>query len=191
MSERIVNVHPKEYGGKKFRSTLEAQTAQALDKMGIPYAYEERKIELIEGFRTPFQKDKVRSITYTPDFIIGPLIIECKGFETPEWKLKKKLVFKWLQDNEPTSLFYQIHDARKSLLQLLDNHWSYLGMAIKVTPKPTKKNINPEGKMYDSIAEALDDLGLKAPALGSIMSGLIGKKEYVLGYKWEVVKLKI
>ena len=94
MSERIVNVHEQDYGGKHFRSTLEAQTAKTLDALGISYQYEERKIELIEGFRSPFQKDKVRAVTYTPDFIIGPLMLECKGFETPEWKLKKKLVFK-------------------------------------------------------------------------------------------------
>ena len=101
MSERIVNVHAQEYKGKKFRSTLEAETAKALDAMGIPYEYETRRIELLEGFRSPFQKDKVRSITYTPDFIIGPIMLECKGFETPEWKIKKKLVFKWRSSATP------------------------------------------------------------------------------------------
>ena len=70
MSERIVNVHEADYNGRHFRSTLEAETAKTLDTLGIPFAYEERKIELLKGFRSPFQKDKVRSITYTPDFII-------------------------------------------------------------------------------------------------------------------------
>ena len=78
MSERIQNVHEADYNGRHFRSSLEAQTAKTLDDMGIPYAYEERKIELLEGFRTPFQKDKVRSIIYIPDFEIGSsIIIEC------------------------------------------------------------------------------------------------------------------
>lgn len=189
MSERIVNVHQADYGGKHFRSTLEAQTAKALDALGIPYQYEERKIELIEGFRSPFQKDKVRAVTYTPDFIIGPLMIECKGFETPEWKLKKKLVFKWLQENEADTIFYQIHDARKELLQILDKHWQYLGFAVRVTSKPTKKTPS-ESKMFDSVAQAMDELSIYSP-LGAIMSSLIGKREYVMGYKWELVKLKI
>jgi hypothetical protein len=89
MNGRIQGVQETEYRGRVFRSKLEAQTAETLDKLGVPYTYEERKIELIEGFRSPFQKDKVRSITYKPDFEIGPIIIECKGFETPEWKIKK------------------------------------------------------------------------------------------------------
>lgn len=189
MSERIVNVHEQDYGGKHFRSSLEAQTAKTLDAMGIPYQYEEKRIELLEGFRSPFQKDKVRAITYTPDFIIGPIMLECKGFETPEWKLKKKLVFKWLQENEPNTIFYQIHDAKKSLLGMLDGHWQYLGMAIKVTSKPTKKNPS-ESRMFDSVAQAMEKLDIHC-SLGAVLSSLIGKREYVQNYKFELVKLKI
>ena len=189
MSERILNVNREaDYGGKHFRSTLEAQTAKALDELGIPYQYEERKIELMEGFKSPFQKDKVRSITYTPDFIIGPIILECKGFETPEWKIKKKLVFKWLQENEPDAIFHQIHDARKSLLQMLDSHFSYLGYAIEVSSKPTKK-VSSEIKVYDSIAEAMEDLKLKGKNIGPILNSLTGKKEWVYNYNWKLIKL--
>lgn len=191
MSERIVNVHEQDYKGKHFRSTLEAQTAKALDALGIPFAYEERKIELLEGFRSPFQKDKVRGITYTPDFIIGPIMLECKGFETPEWKLKKKLLFKWLQENEPDTIFYQIHDAKKSLLEILDNHLTYLGYAVKVTPKPSRKPVqNGFPTLYDSISQAMNDLNIYCP-LGAVMSNLTGKRDYVSGYKFELVKLKI
>ena len=193
MSERILNVdHHKEiaYNGKKLRSKLELKTAEALDALGIPYQYEERKITLIDKFRCPYQKDMVRAITYCPDFIIGPLMIECKGFETPEWKIKKKLIFKWLQDNEPETIFYQIHDCKKQLLQMLDHHWAYLGYAIKVTSKPSRKQPS-ETKMYDSIAEALDDLKLTGVPLGSIMSSLTGKREYVRGYKFELEKLTL
>ena len=189
MSERIVNVHEQDYGGKHFRSTLEAQTAKTLDAMGIPYQYEERKIELLEGFRTPFQKDKVRSVTYTPDFMIGSVMLECKGFETPEWRLKKKLLFKWLQENEPETIFYQIHDCRKSLVQALDNHWTYLGFAIQCTPQKKKKGIPFESKLFDSIAQAMDNLKLKGKALGPILNSLTGKKEFVYGYKWQLVKI--
>ena len=193
MSERILNVDHNEaieYNGRKFRSKLELQTAKTLDALGIPYDYETRKIVLQDSFRCPFQKDKVRQLTYTPDFIIGPLMIECKGFETPEWKIKKKLIFKWLQDNEPETIFYQIHDCKKQLLQMLDHHWAYLGYAIKVTSKPSRKQPS-ETKMYDSIAEALDDLKLTGVPLGSIMSSLTGKREYVRGYKFELEKLTL
>ena len=190
MSERIVNVHEQDYGGKHFRSTLEAQTAKTLDELGIPYQYEERKIELMEGFRSPFQKDKIRSIFYIPDFIIGPIMLECKGFETPEWKLKKKLLFKWLLDNEPETIFYQIHDARKSLLQMLDRHLQYLGYALQVTSKHTKKEASVT-KMYDSVAQAMEELNLKGKNIGPILNSLTGRKEFIYGYNWKLIRIKL
>ena len=190
MSERIVNVHEQDYGGKHFRSTLEAQTAKTLDELGIPYQYEERKIELVEGFKTPFQKKKVISITYTPDFIIGPIMLECKGFETPEWKIKKKLLFKWLLENEPDTIFYQIHDARKSLLEVLDNHLTYLGMAIRVTSRPKRKE-EPCVRVYESLKEAMEDLKLKGKPMGAIMASLLGKRQYVYNYNWRLIKTEL
>ena len=192
MSERIQNVDQHEeisYNGRKFRSKLEVQTAQTLDALGIPYQYEERKIELLEGFRCPYQKNKVKGITYKPDFIIGSIMLECKGFETPEWKIKKKYVFKWLMENEPDTVFYQIHDAGKSLVEMLDKHWSYLGMAIRVTSKPSKRKPS-EIRMFDSVAQAMDELNIHC-SLGLVLSSLTGKREYVSGYKFELVKITL
>ena len=137
--ERIQGVTEKVYNGVKYRSTLEANTAEILDLLGLPFEYEKRRITLLEGFRCPFQKDKVRAITYTPDFIIGPIMLECKGFETPEWKNKKKYIFKYLMEYEPATIFYEIKNCGRQLLQALDNHWTYLGYAIEVTPKPAIK----------------------------------------------------
>lgn len=191
MSERIQNVHEKWYKGIKYKSTLEAETAEALDKMGLPIRYEERRLTLIEGFRCLYQKDKVKAITYKPDFWVGNIIIECKGFETPEWKIKKKLVFKYLMEQEPDVIFYQVHDSRKELLKALDNHWAELGCAIHVTSKRDKKNGECVSKLYDSVKEALADLGMPNKSLGMIMRSLTGKTEYVFGYKWQVEKLKI
>ena len=193
MSERLQNIDHRqviEYEGKKFRSNLEVQTAKTLDTLGIPYLYEERKIVLQDKFRSPFQKDMVRVISYTPDFIIGPLMIECKGFETPEWKIKKKLLFKWLLDNEPDTIFYQIHDARKDLLEVINKHLSYLGMALRVSSKPTRKKPS-ESKLYSSIEEAMDDLKINSIPYGAIMSSLIGKREWVSGYNFKLEQLKL
>lgn len=191
MSERIQNVHEKWYKDIKYKSTLEAETAEALDKMGLPIRYEERRLTLVEGFRCLYQKDKVKAITYKPDFWVGNIIIECKGFETPEWKIKKKLVFKYLMEQEPEVIFYQVHDSRKELLKALDNHWAELGCAIRVTSKRGKKNGECVSKLYDSVKEALADLGMPNKSLGMIMRSLTGKTEYVFGYKWQVEKLKI
>ena len=190
MSERIVNVHEQEYKGKKFRSTLEAQTAKTLDALGIPYRYEERKIVLQEGFRCPYQKDKVRAITYTPDFEIGSsILLECKGFETPEWKIKKKLLFKYLEENEPGVCFYQIHDARKQLLLMLDHNWAYLGFAVEVTSKPKKGK--SQTWLFDSIEEAMECLSLKGKNIGPILKSLTGEKQWVYNYNFKLVKIRL
>jgi hypothetical protein len=159
--------------------------------MGLPIRYEERRLTVFEGFRCPFQKDKVIAVYYKPDFWVGDIILECKGFETPEWKIKKKLVFKWLMENEPDVLFYQIHDTRRELLKALDPHWSYLGYAIRVTSKKKKKKEQQFSRLYDSVAEALADLNIKTRALGSIMRSLTGKTQYVFGYNWKLEKLSI
>ena len=191
MAERIQNVHEKWYKGVKYKSTLEADTAEALDKMGLPIRYEERVLTVFEGFRCDYQKDKVRDTNYVPDFWVGNIILECKGFETPEWKLKKKLVFKYLKDNEPDLIFYQTKDARKSLITALDPHWNYLGYAIRVTS--SKKNTNGHAftALYDSVAIAMKNLGLEKKPIGPIVRSLMGIQEFVFGYNWKLEKLKI
>ena len=193
MSERIQNLGDNrnlEYKGVKYRSNLEVDTAKVLDALNIPFEYESRKIVLQEGFRCPYQKEKVRALTYTPDFLIGPIMLECKGFETPEWKIKKKMIFKWLMENEPETIFYQTHDAKKSILDVLDNHWSYLGIAIQVSPKP-KKNMSSSPKLYDSVSQAMEELGLSGKSKGAVLRSLTGNTMYVYGYNWKLVKLKL
>lgn len=191
MSERIQNVqHDLEYNGRKFRSALEVSTAKVLESLGIPYEYESKKIVLQEGFRCPFQKEKVRDITYTVDFIIGPIMLECKGFETPEWKIKKKMVFKWLMENEPDTIFYQIHDARRQLLEVLDRHLVYLGYYLEVTSKPSRLKPSETFK-FDSIREAMEDLNLRGKPIGAILRSLTGKTEWVFGYKWQIKRIEL
>lgn len=186
MSEHIVGVEPKVYNGRKYRSTLEANTAQILDAMGLPWEYENKKITLQEGFRCQYQKEKVRSIEYIPDFTIGPIMLETKGFETPDWKIKKKLLYKYLTENEPDAIFYMVKN-HKQLLESLDNHWQFLGYAIQVTPQ--KKEAAPV--MYDSIAQAMQDLGLKGKSTTPILRTLIGQKPHAYGYNFKLVKLSL
>lgn len=189
---RILNVSPKVYNGVSYRSTLEAETAKTLDLLGIPFSYECRKITLLEGFRCPFQTNKVTHITYTPDFEIGDFIIlECKGFETPEWKLKRKLVYRYLMDNEPRVCFYQIHDNKRQLLEALDHNWLALGYSIEVTPKPKRKNEEVSPILFSSIDEAFRNLNLEGKPKGALMKSLIGKVKYVYGYEWKLKKITL
>lgn len=195
MSDHIVGVEPKEYNGKKYRSTLEANTAKTLDEMGLPWEYETKKLTLQEGFYCQYQKKKVREIEYIPDFCVGPIMLETKGFETPDWKIKKKLLFKYLKENEPDAIFYMVKNP-KQLLEALDNHWAYLGYAVQVKPKPKKgimkqiEDIN-HPLLYDSIKQAMDDLNLKGKSVTPILRSLTGCTEYVYNYNWKLVKLKL
>lgn len=179
---RIQGTTPKEYNGTHYRSTLEADTAKNLDLLGIPFLYEPKRITLLDSFECSYQKDKVRAIHYTPDFIIGNIIIECKGFETPEWKIKKKYVFKYLMEKEPYAFFYQTHDSGKDILLALDSHWKDLGYQIQVTSRPAKKQQSVV-HVFSSINEAMNNLSLQGKAIGSLMRSFTGKTEWIYGYK--------
>ena len=188
MSERIQGVHPREYKGVQYKSTLEAETAETLDKLGLPVNYEARKIVLLEGFRCPYQKNKVIGITYKPDFMVGNILIECKGFETPEWRNKKKYIFKWLMENEPDTPFYQTHNSKKDVLLALDSHWSCLGYAIQVTSKASKTKPS-QTRLFDSVAQAMEELGLKNKNIGPILRTMTGEKEWAYNYNFKLKKL--
>ena len=115
-NKKVRNAVSKVYKGIKFRSKLELFTYKKLEEAGIKSLYEERKFVLMEGFRfeqdsiEPSNKratkgeyinnaDKVRDITYTPDFVDpnGKWIIEVKGFANDVFPLKWKLFKKHLQ----------------------------------------------------------------------------------------------
>lgn len=187
MSEHIAGVNPKIYNGKEYRSTLEAETAETLDKMGIPWEYETKTYTLQESFYCQWQKRIVMPIQYIPDFIIGPIQIEMKGYETPDWKIKKKLFFKYLKENEPDTIWYMCKN-NKQLLEALDNHWAYLGFCVEAASKPDKKH-NSETYKFDSIKQAMLDLGLKGKSMTSVLRSLTGRTEYVYGYKWNLKKI--
>lgn len=190
MSERIQGVHPKEYKGVQYKSTLEAETAETLDKLGLPINYEARKIVLLEGFRCPYQKNKVIGISYKPDFLVGNIIIECKGFETPEWRNKKKYIFKYLMENEPDTPFYQTRNSRKDVLLALDNHWSLLGYAIQVTSKGSPKKPS-KTQLFDSVSQAMYELGLQGKNVGPVLKSMMGDKEWAYNYNWTLKKLSL
>jgi len=122
------NASPKVYKGIKFRSELEVYMYKLLEPSGIPFAYEEQKFVIIEGFTSPNisyerflngkgdYKDrgsgkKYANMVYTPDFTPpkgAPLdwVIEVKGRSIPyfsrTWKLFKKLL---LREKLDTVLF--------------------------------------------------------------------------------------
>ncbi len=189
MTERIQNVRPKEYNGIKYRSTLEADTAKVLSLLNIPFLYEDRKITLLEGFNCPYEETKVRAITYTPDFEIPlsnnrKLMLECKGFATPEWKNKRKYLFKYLMEKEPDTMFKEINNCRKDLLKALDNYWYDLGYYIETTDK--KGTVSS----FPSVHKAIEAFGLQGKPIGPILTCLTGSMKITYKHSWQLKKVK-
>jgi hypothetical protein len=73
---------------------------------------------------------------------------------------------------------------------MLDNHLTYLGLAVQVTSKGSKKQ-PAETKLYESIGEAMEELKLKGKPKGAILRSLIGKTDYVYGYNWKLIRIKL
>ena len=98
--------------GIKFRSKLESVCYELLKEADLKFEYEPSKWELVPGieYNTPSwekigktykkQRVKVSAITYVPDFVGDDWLIECKGFFTPEARIKWKLLKQYLHKNK-------------------------------------------------------------------------------------------
>ena len=89
---KIRNVCPNTYDGIKFRSKLETYTYKKLKEANIPAQYEVIHFELIPKFE--YNGEKVRAMTYLPDFVGEDFIIECKGLMGDSFPLRWK-IFKY------------------------------------------------------------------------------------------------
>lgn len=136
-NKKIKNASPLEFDGIFFKSKLEKMIYQTLRENNLPVEYEPQKFIIWEGFRptVPFydkdkttrmlklEKKKIISISYTPDFVFRYndclIIIEAKGMENDRFYLKKKMFRKWLENNEPKSIYFEIY-TKKQLLQAID-----------------------------------------------------------------------
>lgn len=137
-NKKVRNAVSKVYKGIKFRSKLELFTYRKLEEAGIKSLYEEKKYVLMEGFRfeqdsiEPSNKratkgeyinnaDKVRDITYTPDFVDpnGKWIIEVKGFANDVFPLKWKLFKNYLQKLGDPPVLY-LPKNQKQVLETIE-----------------------------------------------------------------------
>lgn len=112
VSKKIRNVHPKEFNGILYRSTLEARVAKFLTENHIDFKYEEVKLTLLPSIR--YNNELLREVHYTPDFICGDYIIEVKGYPNDTWSLKKKLLISLIASGEISYKFREVH----SILEL-------------------------------------------------------------------------
>ena len=101
---KVRNATPNIYDGIKFRSKLETYTYKKLNEAGIDAEYESTHFELIPKFE--YNGEKVRAMTYLPDFVGKNFIIECKGLVTDSFPLRWKIFKYYLkQENKDYKLF--------------------------------------------------------------------------------------
>ena len=133
-NKKVRNATECWYDGIHFKSNLERDSYKALVSAGFNPKYEEHTYVLQDTKLFPTQhyapfkdrklhkevwglnKYKIISIKYTPDFefVIDDLliIIEVKGKANDRYPYQKKLFFKWLEDNNPNSAFFEIHNKK-------------------------------------------------------------------------------
>ena len=178
-NRKVINATISKYHNIVFRSKLESKIAEILDNLNIKYEYEQEKFILLPSFK--FQGSTIRQITYTPDFIIDDYIIECKGFPTDAWKIKRKLFMNILNREYPNFRYFEIHSI-KELLDIIDMDDRFLTWNIIV--KDTKDNLVGE---FNSVSEAIEILNIKG-SKSNIQNCLLGKRYSTLGYKWSRVE---
>ena len=118
-NKKVKNATVNMYEGIKFRSKLETYTYIKLQQAGIQNVeYEKNKYELLPKFQ--FNGENIRSMTYTPDFVInGNIIIECKGMQNDAFPLRWKLFKYYLYSNKLNYTLYLVHN-QKEVNQMID-----------------------------------------------------------------------
>ena len=144
-NKKVRNATECWYDGIHFKSNLERDSYKALVSAGFSPKYEKHTYVLQDTklFPTlhyaPFKdrklhkevwglnKYKVISIKYTPDFefMVDDLliVIEVKGKANDRYPYQKKLFFRWLEDNNPNSAFFEIHNKKqlKAAVEIIKN----------------------------------------------------------------------
>lgn len=124
MNRKVLNATAITQDNIKFRSKAEAKMYELLKDSGLWFEYEPKPIVLQESFYptgwyegTKYRKDKVRAITYTPDFIVKILdkkfifIIEVKGFITDRYPLKRKMLIHHIESTH-NYIFAEVHTKK-------------------------------------------------------------------------------
>lgn len=157
-NRKIANATPTRLGTITFKSKLEESFYKTLVSAGLEPDYELTKFILVDGFKptVPFYNrsksrvfrldmNKVRDITYTPDFTIlyhdTLFIIEAKGIENDTFPLKKKLFRKLLESMEMPCVYFEVHTKRELLevIKIIKSYGATTEQNQKAVTKSTCK----------------------------------------------------
>lgn len=96
INKKVRNATPLEYENIQFRSKLEVYCYIQLKENNINAKYESNTFTILDSFI--YNGEKIRKMTYTPDFVGDTFIIECKGIANDafplRWKIFKYYLFK-------------------------------------------------------------------------------------------------
>ena len=103
---RVKNATSVDKYGIHFRSKLELYTYEAFMKAGIPVKYEPKHFTLLPKFE--YLGEKIRPITYLPDFIGKGFVVECKGLIGDSFPLRYKLFKYYLKRHRSKMTCYLV-----------------------------------------------------------------------------------
>ena len=115
---KVKNAQPNIYDGIRFRSKLETYTYKKLKEANILADYEPTHFMLIPKFE--YQGEKVRAMTYLPDFIGKDFIIECKGIMGDAFPLRWK-IFKYTLMNSNSNYKLYLVRNKKQVDELINS----------------------------------------------------------------------
>ena len=117
------------FDGIKFASGLEKYMYQALKNAKIKAEYEGKTYVVQEGFEFKTESyerqsngkgelvnrgsKKVLPIKYTPDFVSGSFIIECKGRANESFPLRWKMFKKYVKEHLPNVTLYKPQNQKE------------------------------------------------------------------------------
>ena len=108
---KVKNAQPNIYDGIRFRSKLETYTYKKLKEAKIKAEYEPVHFELIPKFE--YQGEKVRAMTYLPDFVGKDFIIECKGLIGDSFPLRWKIFKYTLMKQKSNYKLYLVRNQKQ------------------------------------------------------------------------------
>ena len=111
VKSKVKNATAVDAYGIHFRSKLELYTYEAFMKAGIPVKYEPKHFTLLPKFE--FMGEKIRPITYLPDFMGRGFVVECKGLITDSFPLRYKLFKYYLHKHRSKMKCYLVRNHKQ------------------------------------------------------------------------------
>lgn len=108
---KVKNVTAVDAYGLHFRSKLELYTYEAFIKAGIPVKYEPKHFTLLPKFE--YLGEKIRPITYLPDFVGKGFVVECKGLIGDSFPLRYKLFKYYLKRHHSKMKCYLVRNHKQ------------------------------------------------------------------------------